>query len=208
MDNIMWEYYRHTHWKGDPLNYDEWAGVKIAEPVPGTSFIVGDLNDPEDIESLRNWKGYDRSVKHARQQGMPPFLARDEDLVEVLLADRAALDELGTTHYELASVFDQTVSVMMNAIVRNGNSGEPVYISTNDRELELSLIVGAGLPEYAPLPIATPSRVTIEVKVRGGDESFMLTEMAGDLAHLWGFFEGQKAQYRIDPAKACRIYRD
>tara|TARA_Y100000310_G_C20659176_1_gene803692 strand:- start:45 stop:671 length:627 start_codon:yes stop_codon:yes gene_type:complete len=208
MDDELQIDYRHFMWKGDPLEFPEWGGAEVGEPLPGTSFVVGAPNDAEAIASLRDWRGYDRSVQLARTEGLPPFLGQTEDLVDLLTADMELVKELGTSHDVLSSVYDQTVNYVMRRVGANGGSKEPIIIPMQDREIEANVTIGTHKMEFAPLPLATPSRITIEVRRRGHDEAILLTEMAGDLAHLYGFYEGMRAHYRTDPRKACTIYRD
>ncbi|MDP2904926.1 MAG: hypothetical protein Q8O22_01315, partial [Candidatus Omnitrophota bacterium] len=160
------------------------GGAEGREVLPGTTFIPGGDNDEKAIVSLRQWYQYTGTVGRMQPHSYSSegFLASGEDLVDVLLEDKKAVDALGVTFGAMADWLEEAL--------RGRENGEAVV---NGQRLRVKWVGTRGF-QSPPLPgVRNSSGMYWITNIKTNETVGMVTEMHPDLIRLYGFFEGHTA---------------
>ena len=175
---------------------------KKEESIPNTSFVLGGNNDRTAIESLRLWSDYSRVLQTLKpgKSSESGFLSKEEDLVDVLLADYESCRQLGVSKETMTNWLRNIIVCIEKDEIYSGET-----ISYNEQLLKVNCFQNNGW-QNSPLPgpITLSSKDIEIINIKNG-VNITTTEMHPDLIELYGFFEG-KGKYRNSPEALVEIF--
>ncbi len=179
-----------THINGIPINTLE---EKLRD---GT-----DPNDPEDIADYQEVFGDlfpdpSKFGSHVTSSYECIFLGPQESLLELMAKDNDTVLGMGLRHMQLADFLDTFVyhTNMMQEEVEGKKYGR---FTINGNEYSLSEYGEPG-SLGSPFDDGLAGHVTYFV-TRGDGARIQFGQMQPDLIQRWGFYEGERTAYRLDP---------
>lgn len=181
------------------------------------------MNPDKNIESLtsqtfgKEEKSYDEIVAimqpgvsdmHGSHSG---FLAKGEDLIEVLKKDTKKVAELKTTHTELglllwkAIVNDSSQNILFDDEYYEPYSKQHEFVGLNSSIIEITCTI-AQTNGFQLSPFYDIFKSALDITLtRANGSVLQLSGLALPLISKWGFYEGN-VEYRLAPEKIYSFF--
>lgn len=128
------------------------------------------------------------------------FLGDDRrGLQEILDADRAAVEALGLTHRDIAGALDLACRAAMAQL------GAPVHLPGSSLVAEFHEAMGVIPSPWPDGKCFAKGEVVVADAVTG--ERIVYTPLSVHLIGEHGFYQGRGCPYRIEPARAARLFK-
>jgi hypothetical protein len=184
-------------------------GIKPVEPKKDakTGFIVGGKNATELIKGLTEING--TSIADLEKLMRPGaassagFLGKDEKLLEVMAADnKSVVDELGSTHQELARHLHAMGAVWVWQLKNNQFEAEFLY---HGRKFKVKGVATLGFQD-SPFGDGTKSGSDVTVYNLSSGKELGYALLVPYMVERYGFYEGKGTSYRVDPRKVVEVF--
>jgi hypothetical protein len=177
---------------------------------PRTGFVVGGKNATALVRKLGEINGItiadleDRmrpGIGASRSQA--GFLGKDESLLKVLAADnRYVVDELGSTHQELAKHL-HVLGTVGRLQFRNGQQyREFTYHGRRFKVIKFTATHGT---QPSPFNDGTWTQNDAIIQNRDSGKTLGFSLLVPFMIERYGFYEGKGTSYRVDPRKVVEV---
>lgn len=183
------------------LDSQELGIVPFPETREGSGFVVGGVNDSKLILSLESMVGqsiYELETRmRPNRDSMAGFLGENESLLKVLAEDNDFVRGLGLTHQKIAAPL-----MYAREHVYKGFGNEFTYHGVQYR---IDLVTYRGM-QFSPFEDETGTASDMTITNLGTGDKLNCSALLPDMIERYGFYEGKKTPYRLEPSDVIRVF--